>query len=81
MIGGGVEIDRVDEDLTGVAEIGDSGREVEVREGDALVVPTLDSESLQWFEAIEGGVLEVTVQQRLPGPTDLGEAAFVVEEW
>ena len=70
VIPAGSEVQRVDECLPGVAQIGQGDGEETVGGGDAVVVPAFHPEALQEAQRgrVEAGGLQVAVEQRLAGP-------------
>ena len=82
MIPAGGEVQRVDERLSGVAQIGQGDGEETVGRGDAVVVPAFHPEALEETERgrVEADGLEVAVEQRLAGPTGGIQPALCVEQ-
>ena len=82
MIPAGGEVQRVDERLPGVAQIGQGDGEEAVGRGDAVVVPALHPEALQEAQRgrVEADGLQVAVEQRLAGPAGGIQPALGVEQ-
>ena len=72
------EIEGVDKDGAGVAQVGQGGGEEEVGCGDAVIVPAFQAKGLEWSgQPVEAGILQVAVEERLPGPADLDQVAVL----
>ena len=59
----GFEVQRIDEDIASIAQVGDGGGEEAARGEDGVVIPAFDTEALQRAQGVEAGGLEVAVQQ------------------
>ena len=72
------EVDRVDENIAGVAQIGDRGRKESLGREDGVIIPAFDPEGLQEFQPVEIGIFQIAIQVLLFGPADVRQAPIRV---
>jgi len=74
------QVQGVGKDQAGVAQVGQGDGEKEIGRGDAVIVPSFEAEGLEGAEPVKVGLLQVAVQERLPGPTYLDQVALLVQQ-